>query len=174
MRTRVVEKCDVLADKLKAKYICTHPIEACIRSSVSHICCCECDKSCKRCQNNPEQCGAKLRFKTNKISEQERKAKFMQRSNIKICENCGKEFKARYKSKKFCSVKCRTDKQTYPLCIINPAGEVMYFRSSVEASEKLYYSDTTIRQWALNQHKSREGYIVKYISMEEYEKVVGK
>lgn len=47
--------------KTKAKYICPCPDENCVISSVCRICCCECDRPCKQCENSPEKCGAKKR-----------------------------------------------------------------------------------------------------------------
>ena len=29
-----------------------------------HICCCECDRPCKRCENTPQKCGARERKNT--------------------------------------------------------------------------------------------------------------
>lgn len=51
----------ILLQKLKPKYICTHPDLGCTRSCVLNICCWECDKECKKCCNKPELCGAKRR-----------------------------------------------------------------------------------------------------------------
>lgn len=53
-----------IAKKLNAKYECRHTVQECMRSSVCHICCCECDKyknCCMACKNTPEKCGAKKR-----------------------------------------------------------------------------------------------------------------
>lgn len=52
-----------LEERLCLKYKCTHPNIACIRSDTLHICCWECDKSCKQCSNVPALCGAKRRMK---------------------------------------------------------------------------------------------------------------
>lgn len=155
-------------DRLKPKYICANPLEKCMRSSMYRICCCECDKSCKRCQNTPEKCGAKLKADLYILKTIKRN------KNIKNCVFCGKEFKARYKSKKFCSQECKVSWQCRPLRVTSASGEVMYFKSSVEAAEKLYYSDSCIRDWVHRTAKSREGYTADYISLDEYERVMSK
>lgn len=154
-------------DRLKPKYICANPTEKCIRSSMYRICCCECDKPCKQCQNTPRKCGAKLKVELYSSNAKHNK-------NIKNCIFCGKKFKARYKSKKFCSQECKVLWQCRPLRVTSASGEVMYFKSSVEAAEKLHYSDSCIRNWVWETAKSREGYTVDYISFDEYEKVVSK
>ncbi len=33
-------------------------------AAVLHICCCECDRPCKRCENTPQKCGARERKNT--------------------------------------------------------------------------------------------------------------
>ncbi len=45
----------------QAKYICPCPAESCVISSVCHICCWECNRPCKQCENSPKKCGAKKR-----------------------------------------------------------------------------------------------------------------
>lgn len=59
--------CDssVIVKKLKAKYLCRYPEETCVRSLVCKICCCECDKPCKKCKNTPDKCGALKRRQRN-------------------------------------------------------------------------------------------------------------
>lgn len=94
----------------------------------------------------------------------------MAMKKIKKCVFCGKDFEAKYSTQKFCSQKCRVENQTYPLRVTNSNGEVMYFRSAIEVAEKLYYNYSSIRDWAINKHRSREGYIVERISLEEYER----
>ncbi len=47
--------------KLKPKYFCLHPAAGCTISSLCKICCHECDRSCKSCNNTPDKCGAKMR-----------------------------------------------------------------------------------------------------------------
>lgn len=37
----------------------------CTISTLLHICCCECDRPCKRCENTPQKCGARERKKCN-------------------------------------------------------------------------------------------------------------
>ena len=36
----------------------------CTISTLLHICCCECDRPCKRCENTPQKCGARERKNT--------------------------------------------------------------------------------------------------------------
>lgn len=93
---------------------------------------------------------------------------------IKKCMFCGKMFETKYSTQKFCSQKCRVENQTYPLRITNSNGEVMYFRSATEATERLYYSVSSINEWAARKQKSREGYIVERINFIEYERCVNK
>lgn len=53
-----------IAETLKAKYECPYPQGECLRSTVSRICCCECDKRERcgwACKNGPQKCGARLR-----------------------------------------------------------------------------------------------------------------
>lgn len=47
-----------ILERLKPKIECTHEIEGCIFSKLFHICCWECDRSCKQCENSPKKCGA--------------------------------------------------------------------------------------------------------------------
>lgn len=49
--------------RLKPKYYCPHPAQECAVSSLCHVCCWECDKACKSCDNRPEKCGATKRKK---------------------------------------------------------------------------------------------------------------
>jgi len=49
--------------RLKPKYYCIHPLSDCAISNTCYVCCYECDKSCKSCDNRPEKCGAERRQK---------------------------------------------------------------------------------------------------------------
>lgn len=51
-----------IAEVLKVKWECLYPQEKCLRSMVSRICCCECDKRERcgwACKNEPQKCGAR-------------------------------------------------------------------------------------------------------------------
>ena len=50
-----------IVSRLKPKYYCIHPAQECVISSTCNICCWECDKPCKSCNNSPEKCGAERR-----------------------------------------------------------------------------------------------------------------
>lgn len=52
-----------IVTRLEPKYLCTHPAAECTISSLCKICCHECDRPCKSCNNTPDKCGAKLRKK---------------------------------------------------------------------------------------------------------------
>lgn len=47
--------------RIKPKYFCRAVTPDCVISTLLHICCCECDRPCKRCENTPEKCGARGR-----------------------------------------------------------------------------------------------------------------
>lgn len=49
--------------RLKPKYFCKAVAPECTISTLLHICCCECDRPCKRCENTPQKCGARERKK---------------------------------------------------------------------------------------------------------------
>lgn len=50
--------------RLKPKYYCRAVTPDCTISTLLHICCCECDRPCKRCENTPQKCGARERIET--------------------------------------------------------------------------------------------------------------
>lgn len=50
--------------RLKPKYFCKAVAPECTISTLLHICCCECDRPCKRCENTPQKCGARKRIET--------------------------------------------------------------------------------------------------------------
>lgn len=59
-----------IAEALKAEYRCPYSQEACLRSKLAHICCCECDKrdGCGwACKNTPQRCGARRVKKEGKL-----------------------------------------------------------------------------------------------------------
>lgn len=56
-RNKPNEKPAIL-ERVKPKIECTHEIEGCIFSKLFHICCLECDRPCKQCENSPDKCGA--------------------------------------------------------------------------------------------------------------------
>lgn len=47
--------------RIKPKYFCKSVTPECTISTLLHICCCECDRPCKRCENTPQKCGARRR-----------------------------------------------------------------------------------------------------------------
>ena len=47
--------------RLKPKYFCKAVAPECTISTLLHICCCECDRPCKRCENTPQKCGERER-----------------------------------------------------------------------------------------------------------------
>ena len=54
-------------ERLKPKWECTHNYKSgCVLNELCSICCWECDKPCKMCENRPEKCGAKSRAKKKK------------------------------------------------------------------------------------------------------------
>lgn len=59
--TQQDETASALEARLKPKYFCKAVAPECTISSVLHICCCECDRPCKRCENTPQKCGARER-----------------------------------------------------------------------------------------------------------------
>lgn len=50
-----------IVERCAPQYECPSPSPACLISSMYHVCCCECDRPCKQCENSPEKCGAKKR-----------------------------------------------------------------------------------------------------------------
>lgn len=50
--------------RIKPKYFCKAVAPECVISTLLHICCCECDRPCKRCENTPQKCGARKRNNT--------------------------------------------------------------------------------------------------------------
>lgn len=51
-----------IVERLKPKWECTCNFESgCSINELCGICCWECDRPCKMCQNSPEKCGAKKR-----------------------------------------------------------------------------------------------------------------
>lgn len=51
-----------IVERLKPKWECTCNFESgCSINELCGICCWECDRPCKMCQNRPEKCGAKKR-----------------------------------------------------------------------------------------------------------------
>jgi hypothetical protein len=53
----------VIEARIKPKWFCKAVAPECTISALLHICCCECDRPCKRCSNTPEKCGARERQK---------------------------------------------------------------------------------------------------------------
>ena len=53
----------VIEQRIKPKYYCKSVAPECTISTLLHICCCECDRPCKRCDNTPQKCGARERKK---------------------------------------------------------------------------------------------------------------
>lgn len=47
--------------RIKPKYYCKAVALECTISTLLHVCCCECDRPCKRCENTPQKCGARVR-----------------------------------------------------------------------------------------------------------------
>lgn len=58
------ERVSAIEQRLRPKYFCKAVATDCVISTLLHICCCECDRPCKRCENTPQKCGARER-KTN-------------------------------------------------------------------------------------------------------------
>lgn len=61
--TQQDETASALETRLKPKYYCRAVTPECVISTLLHICCCECDRPCKRCENTPQKCGARERAK---------------------------------------------------------------------------------------------------------------
>lgn len=61
--TQQDETTSALEARLKPKYYCRAVTPDCVISTLLHICCCECDRPCKRCENTPQKCGARKRKK---------------------------------------------------------------------------------------------------------------
>lgn len=61
---RTGERVSALEQRIKPRYFCKAVTPDCVISTLLHICCCECDRPCKRCENTPQKCGARER-KTN-------------------------------------------------------------------------------------------------------------
>ena len=59
------ETTSAIEARLKPKYYCRAVAPKCTISTLLHICCCECDRPCKRCENTPQKCGARERKKCN-------------------------------------------------------------------------------------------------------------
>lgn len=59
--TQQDETTSALEARLKPKYFCNAVAPECTISTLLHICCCECDRPCKRCENTPQKCGARER-----------------------------------------------------------------------------------------------------------------
>lgn len=59
------ERASAIEQRLKPKYFCKAVAQECTISTLLHICCCECDRPCKRCDNTPQKCGAMERKKCN-------------------------------------------------------------------------------------------------------------
>lgn len=57
------ERVSAIETRLRPKYFCKAVATDCVISTLLHICCCECDRPCKRCKNGPEKCGARERKK---------------------------------------------------------------------------------------------------------------
>lgn len=53
----------VIEARLKFRFYCKAVAPECTISTLLHICCCECDRPCKRCKNTPQKCGARERKK---------------------------------------------------------------------------------------------------------------
>ncbi len=62
--TQQDETASALEARLKPKYYCRAVTPDCVISTLLHICCCECDRPCKRCENTPQKCGARKRKNT--------------------------------------------------------------------------------------------------------------
>lgn len=58
------ERVSALEQRIKPKYFCKAVTPECVISTLLHICCCECDRPCKRCENTPQKCGARERKNT--------------------------------------------------------------------------------------------------------------
>lgn len=50
-----------IEERIRPKYFCRAVALECTISTLLHICCCECDRPCKRCKNTPQKCGARRR-----------------------------------------------------------------------------------------------------------------
>ena len=57
------ERASAIEARLRPKYFCKAVTPECTISTLLHICCCECDRPCKRCENTPQKCGARERKK---------------------------------------------------------------------------------------------------------------
>lgn len=57
------EVVSAIEQRIKPKYFCKSVAPECTISTLLHICCCECDRPCKRCENTPQKCGARERKK---------------------------------------------------------------------------------------------------------------
>lgn len=57
------ERVSAIETRLRPKYFCKAVATDCVISTLLHICCCECDRPCKRCENTPQKCGARERKK---------------------------------------------------------------------------------------------------------------
>ena len=57
------EVTSAIEERIKPKYFCKAVAPECTISTLLHICCCECDRPCKRCENTPQKCGARERKK---------------------------------------------------------------------------------------------------------------
>ena len=51
----------VIEQRIKPKYYCKSVAPEWTISTLLHICCRECDRPCKRCDNTPQKCGARER-----------------------------------------------------------------------------------------------------------------
>lgn len=62
-RMKYEKSTPAIVERLKPKWHCGRPEEACVYSATCNICCCECDKKhCDlRCANNPAHCGGATR-----------------------------------------------------------------------------------------------------------------
>lgn len=60
---RTGERVSALEQRIKPRYFCKAVTPDCVISTLLHICCCECDRPCKRCENTPQKCGARKRKK---------------------------------------------------------------------------------------------------------------
>ena len=60
---QVREVVSAIEARIKPKYFCKAVAPECTISTLLHICCCECDRPCKRCENTPQKCGARERKK---------------------------------------------------------------------------------------------------------------
>lgn len=59
--TQQDETVSALEARIHPKYFCKAVAPECTISTLLHICCCECDRPCKRCENTPDKCGARRR-----------------------------------------------------------------------------------------------------------------